>query len=294
IALPTVVALLVFGGYVVTRRWLEPLDAMAAAAEQISAHELGRRLPVPNPHDELGRIAGVFNVTLDRLQASFVALDRFVADASHELRTPLTTLRSVGEVGLRGARSAEDYREIIGSMLEEAQRLQLLVERLLELATAEGGAPRVERAPLPLDRLVAGCVGELNVLAEFRNQSIALDLTPCSVSTDAVLFRQALQNLIDNALKYSPDGATVTVSVREEGDACTVTVADQGPGISPEHRAHLAERFYRPDTSRGRARGGFGLGLSLTKAYARLLGGALDYEPAEGKGSRFRLTLPKA
>ena len=141
VTVPIIVALLVIGGYTITRRWLMPLDRMVAEANRITADDLSRRLPVANPHEELGRLAGVFNVTLDRLQASFDALDRFVADASHELRTPLTTLRSVGEVGLRRGRTVEEYREIIGSMLEEAQRLQLLIERLLELASAEGGDP---------------------------------------------------------------------------------------------------------------------------------------------------------
>lgn len=138
VALPIVIALLVVGGTMITRRWLTPLDRMAAEANRITVDDLSRRLPAVNPHDELGRLATVFNVTLDRLQSSFDALDRFVADASHELRTPLTTLRSVGEVGLRRSRTVEEYREIIGSMLEEAHRLQLLIQRLLELASAEG------------------------------------------------------------------------------------------------------------------------------------------------------------
>ena len=160
VALPVVVALLVFGGYALTRRWLKPLDRMVAEANRITADDLSRRLPVDNPHDELGRLAGVFNFTLDRLEGSFVALDRFVADASHELRTPLTTLRSVGEVGLRRSRTVEEYREIIGSMLEEAQRLQLLTQRLLELASTQGGAPTVQRMPMRVDEFVRACVGE--------------------------------------------------------------------------------------------------------------------------------------
>lgn len=294
ITLPIVIALLVVGGYSITRRWLSPLDRMLAAAERITAHELGRRLPVANPHDELGRIAGVFNLTLDRLESSFVALDRFVADASHELRTPLTTLRSVGEVGLRRSRTTEEYREIIGSMLEETQRLQLLVQRLLELASAEGGVPLIQRSRVRLDEYVASCVGELGVLAEFRDQRLALDTTECVAMTDPVLFRQALQNLVDNALKFSPDGATVTIRVHDVDEVCEVSVIDEGPGISEEHRGHLAERFYRPDGARGRARGGFGLGLSLTKAYMRLLGGTLEYSSTPAQGSTFRLTVPKA
>lgn len=292
-ALPIVIALLVLGGHYFTRRWLLPLDHMTAEANRITADDLSRRLPVVNPHDELGRLASVFNVTLDRLQASFVALDRMVTDASHELRTPLTTLRSVGEVGLRRTRTPEEYREIIGSMLEEGQRLQLLVERLLELASAEGGAQTVNRTPLRLDEAVAACVNELGILAEQKRQQIILTAPPCTVASDPVLFRQALQNLIDNAIKYAPPDSAIRIDLREREEHVEVTVADEGPGIRPEDRVHLTERFFRPDRSRGRGSGGFGLGLSITKAYLRALGGTLEYEPRSPGGSIFRLVLPK-
>ena len=294
VTLPVVVALLVIGGYVITRRWLMPLDRMTAEANHITADDLSRRLPVVNAHDELGRLATVFNVTLDRLQGSFDALDRFVADASHELRTPLTTLRSVGEVGLRRGRTEEEYREIIGSMLEEARRLQLLIQRLLELASAEGGASIGHRSAVRIDEYAAACVSEIGILAEYKQQQITLAGTPCTVVTDPVLFRQALQNLLDNAIKYSPDASVIRVSIREEVETVEVSVTDQGPGISAENRVHLTERFFRPDRARGRNSGGFGLGLSITKAYMRVIGGSLHYEPAQPHGSTFRLVLPKA
>lgn len=293
VTLPIVVALLVVGGYVITRRWLTPLDRMVTEAHQISADDRSRRLPVDNPDDELGRLATVFNVTLDRLQASFDALDRFVVDASHELRTPLTTLRSVGEVGLRGSRNVEEYREIIGSMLEEAQRLQQLIQRLLELASAEGGKADVHRTAVRIDEYASACVNELSILAEYKRQQIVLDGVPCTVSTDPVLFRQALQNLVDNAIKYSPDNSVIRVSIREQPETVEVSVTDEGVGISPENRVHLMERFFRPDRGRGRHTGGFGLGLSITKAYMGAVGGALHYEPAQPRGSTFRLSLPK-
>jgi heavy metal sensor kinase len=293
LTLPIVVSLIVLVGYFFTRRWLLPLDRMAAEANHITADDLSRRLPVVNPNDELGRLATVFNVTLDRLQGSFDALDRFVADASHELRTPLTTLRSVGEVGLRRSRTVEEYREIIGSMLEEAQRLQLLIQRLLELASAEGGPPSAHRTPIRIDEYAAACVNEIGILAEFKHQQISLAGEPCTLVTDPVLFRQALQNLLDNAIKYSPDSSVIRVTIREAPSAVEVSVTDEGPGITPESRTHLMERFFRPDRARGRNSGGFGLGLSITKAYMRIVGGSIHYEPAEPRGSTFRLVFPK-
>ncbi len=291
IALPVVVALLGGGGYILTRRWLSPLDRMVAAANRITADDLGQRLPVDNPHDEVGRLAGVFNVTLDRLERSFATLDHFVSDASHELRTPLTTLRSVGEVGLRRSRTEEEYREIIGSMLEEAQRLQTLIQRLLELATAQGGTPEPEHERIALGEYVAMCVGETAVLAEQRDQHLKVEAEPGEVETDPVLFRQALQNLVDNAIKYSPPGATITVGVRFDRTHGTVSVTDAGPGIAPADRENLTDRFFRADRSRERGKGGYGLGLAITKAYMRLLQGELRYEAVEPQGCRFSLML---
>lgn len=292
ISLPVVVALLVFGGYLITRRWLRPLDQMVSAATRISADDLSQRLPVLYAHDELGKLASVFNVTLDRLESAFVALDRFVADASHELRTPLTTLRSVGEVGLKRARSPEEYQEIIGSMLEEAQRLQLLTQRLLELATAEGGAQNLQRQPVQLDDFLTQCVGELSVLADYKEQKISLTTVAGLVFTDPVLLRQALQNLLDNAIKHSPARTTIHVALLDTGSKWTISVTDEGPGIPPEHSTQITERFYRADQSRSRTKG-FGLGLALTKAYIRVLGGELTHRAVVPHGSTFSLILPK-
>lgn len=292
ISLPIVVVLLVAGGYLVTRHWLRPLENMVRQAEAIKADNLGQRLTVAKSADELWRLGAAFNRTLDRLEDSFRTLDQFVADASHELRTPLTTLRNVGEVGLQRGRTAEEYREIIGSMLEEAQRLHQLVERLLELASAEGGARTVHRERIQLDQFIEACVGELGILAEYKNQQFALFAVPCLVMTDPVLLRQAFQNLADNAMKYSPLGATIRVDVEVVGADCRVTVTDEGPGIPPDQIDRLAERFYRVEDSRVRGRGGFGLGLAITKAYMHVLGGRLECSIAEPGGSRFSLILP--
>jgi two-component system OmpR family sensor kinase len=292
LSLPVVVSLLVAGGYSITRHWLKPLERMVQQAEGITAENLGERLPTTGWNDEVGRLAAAFNRTLGRLEDSFCTLERFVADASHELRTPLTTLRNVGEVGLRRGRTVEEYREIIGSMLEESERLQRLVERLLELASAEGGARIVHRERLRLDQFVASCVGEIGILAEYKNQKIAISATECEVDTDPVLLRQALQNLIDNAMKYSPVGATIGVAVACRDGVCRVSVTDQGPGIPAEHLPRLADRFYRVDDSRVRGRGGFGLGLAITKAYMKALGGRLECAQSLPHGCCFSLVVP--
>ena len=292
IALPVVVLLLCAGGYWLTRRWLAPLDRMAAEANRITPDDLSRRLSEVNTEDELGRLGRVFNITLERLEDAFVTLDRFVADASHELRTPLTTLRNVGEVGLRRSRTPEEYREIIGSMLEEAQRLEMLIQRLLELATVDGGGGEVRQVDVVLERDIPAWVGELAILAEQKGQSVVTEVVPGRVRTDPILLRRALQNLLENAIKYSPAETAIRVQVDDEPGRIVLSVRDEGPGIRPEHRSEIAQRFFRPDRGRGRTSGGFGLGLAITKAYMRKLGGALRFQPNEPRGSVFSLVLP--
>ena len=178
-------------------------------------------------------------------------------------------------------------------MLEEEHRIQALVHRLLELAGAESSGRIYDRQPVRLDELVGNCAAELAILAEPRGQRLEWVAAPATTVTDPVLLQQALRNLIDNALKYSPDGATVRITLREEGAQHRIEVVDQGPGIPSEHRARLAERFFRAGHGGDKARPGFGLGLSITKVYMRVLGGALLYERADEGGSRFSLILPK-
>jgi heavy metal sensor kinase len=293
VCLPVVVILLVVGGYAITRRWLKPLDRMVAEAQLITADDLSRRLPVPNPQDELGRLATVFNNTLARLEDSFRTLDRFVSDAAHELLTPLTTLRSVGEVTLRARRSPAEYHEAIGSMLEEAQRLQLLVEKLLQLARAEGGANIVERQQVYLDELLRDCAEDARVLAEERDQTITVTARACELETDPLLLRQAVQNLLDNAIKYSQPGALIEATAGSNGGRCEIAISDNGPGIPPEFHAVITDRFFRLRGSLGRGAGGAGLGLAITKAYVGILGGELTYSQRPGGGSIFRLSLPR-
>ncbi len=293
LALPSVSALLAVGGYLITLRWIRPLERMAEEAALIGGRDLSRRLQTNESDDELGRLARTFNETLDRVEASFLTLDRFVTDASHELRTPVTTLRSVGEVGLRRGRTVEEYREIIGSMLEEAQRLDALIQRLLELASVEGGNTKAKRVTISGNDLVRSAVAEVLVLAEQKDQSVRLTLAPAALNTDPILLKHALLNLLENAIKYNPVGAEIQVRLADLGRAIRLTVEDRGPGIAAEHRQRLGDRFFRPDSGRGRARGGVGLGLAITKAYLRALGGTLTYEPIEPHGSAFHITLPK-
>lgn len=294
---PVALLLAAAGGYLMAGRTLRPIVEMTEQARQITSESLGRRLPNPNPHDELGRLATVFNETLRRLEDSFESLRRFTADASHELRTPLTALRSVGEIALRESGDAEALRDTIGSMLEEAQRLHDLADTLLTLARVEGGRIPLRKETMGLGTVVAEVCESLEVLASEKGQRLDLDLAAAPglfVEADPVLLRQAVVNLVHNAIRHSPDHTTVRVEVVADGDDAVVEVADEGPGIAPEHRERVFERFYRVDKARSRAEGGAGLGLALAKLAVELNGGAIDLRSEVGKGSRFRIRLPRA
>ncbi len=290
LGLPFGVGAAALGGYLLARRALSPVSRMAEQARTITAQRLSSRLPVANPDDELGRLAGTFNRTLERLEQSFLQMHHFTEDVSHELRTPLAAMRTVGEVALREGRAADGYRSTIGSMLEEADRLKSLVDRLLMLARA-GAADDVSLAPVNLATLADDVVQQLSVLAEEKHQLIDVrHAAATACRADRVLVRQALTNLLDNAIKYSPDGSTILVETRVEGDWVVASVADAGPGVDPRLRPRLFERF-----SRGPLRSathGHGLGLAIAKAAADAHRGTLTCDTRPSGGSVFRLALP--
>jgi heavy metal sensor kinase len=294
VGLPLVLAFASAGGYFLARRALAPIERMARRVHEINAERLSARLDVENQHDELGLLAGTFNETLMRLERSFERLRRFTSDASHELRTPLTAIRSVGEVGLQKSGKVEDYRDVISSMLEESGRLTRLVDSLLTIARADSGQTQLERTTVHLVPLARDVVSVLEVLAEEKRQkiSVAGDET-ISLQADSAILRQVLTNLLDNAIKYSQEGAQISVLVSRSSDqSAVIEVQDNGPGISREHREKIFDRFYRIDEGRSRDTGGAGLGLAIAKWGAEVHGGHLELvNPPEG-GCIFRLMLP--
>jgi heavy metal sensor kinase len=255
--LPLGVALSAVGGYLIAHRSLSPVSQIAARARQITGESLEGRLPVPNPHDELGQLVTVFNATLARLENSFGELRRFTADASHELRTPLTALRAVGEAALRSeAEDTKGLREALASMLEEARRLSDVVDALLLLARADTGGVSPSLQQVDLAGLLNEVRETLLVLAEEKSQQIEIAAEPIAVRADRELLRLALLNVVHNAIRYSGEGLMVSLRIRRSDANVVVEVTDQGPGIAPEHRQKIFERFYRVDQARSRASGG--------------------------------------
>ena len=295
LALPILLALAAVFGYQFASRALAPLEQMALRAEQITAERLDQRLPIGNPHDELGHLARVINDVLDRLERSFEQLQRFTSDASHELRTPLAAIRSVGEVGLQKNRTAADYQDTIGSMLEEVTRLTKLVENLLTISRADAGEIQLTFTTFSPLELVRGVIALVEILAEERGQKLhASGDENLRVRGDRALLRQAIINVLHNAVKYSPVGGTVFISVGALApERAMIQIRDSGPGIPREHRTKIFDRFYRVDAGRARDTGGAGLGLAIANWAVTAQGGQIRVEDG-GEGAIFTLELQSA
>jgi heavy metal sensor kinase len=267
---------------------------MTDRARSISADRLSERLPVANAADEMGQLAIVFNDTFRRLEESFERLTRFTADASHELRTPLTAIRSVGEVGLREARDHTAYQEIIGSMLEEADRLANVVDTLLTLSRREGAGARVSTEAVDLRTLAEDVVAQLSALAEERGIAVEIRLAgPLVVAADAIMTRQAITNVLDNAIKFTPDSGAISIWSRTTPQEHHLVVDDQGPGIPPDQRHLVLERFYRVDGAGYRGTAGAGLGLAIVQQAMTANGGRVVIDGNEAGGARVVLALPR-
>ncbi|MGH8236177.1 MAG: sensor histidine kinase [Steroidobacteraceae bacterium] len=290
--LPFAVALAALGGYLLARRSMVPVSAMAAQARRITSESLEARLPNPNPHDEIGQLATVVNDTLSRLESSFRELKRFTADASHELRTPLTALRAVGEVALRRPDDPAALREALQSMLEEAQRLTELTEALLTLARTESGPVPLRIEPLNLAEVARQVTQSLGILATDKEQELDVADAEVTAIADRTLLRQALLNIVHNAIRHSPEKARIAVRVRRSERDAIIEVIDQGPGIDVQHQARVFDRFFRVDPGRSRSAGGYGLGLAIAKASIERCGGRIEIDSELGRGSTFRIRLP--
>lgn len=291
--LPLVVALAAVGGYLLARRALVPIDHLASEARRITAERLHERLTVPNQRDEIGRLTAVINEMVARLESSFDQLRRFTADSSHELRTPLAVVRGIGEAAVAERRTPTEYEEAIGSMLEEVDRMSNLVDTLLRLSHGDAGTIRLSRASFDLGQLAREVAASLGILAEERRQTLAFDVTTgVTVSADRLVLREAVTNVLDNAIKYSPAGSTVAIRVQRLRDQAILTISDEGPGIPPEHRQRIFHRFFRVDEARSRDRGGAGLGLAIAKWAVEIHGGQITVGGRPGGGSEFRIVLP--
>ncbi len=279
-----------FLGMITTRSLLRPLGEITAVALQISrADDLGRRLPDDGRRDEIGHLTLALNQTFERLEKLFRNQQRFLADVSHELRTPLTTVR--GNIDLM-RRMGEYDPELLDIIQDELQRMTRLVGDLLLLARADGGSLPISRLAIDLETTILDVYRQVQPLQTEKNVQVRLgQLTPMRIIGDPDRIKQLLLILVDNAIKYTPAGGEVLVSLARVGNTAVVSVTDNGPGIDVQHIPFIFDRFYRVDKSRTRAQGGSGLGLSIAKWIADVHGGSIRVESKLREGSTFIVTL---
>ncbi|HEX9017108.1 MAG TPA: ATP-binding protein, partial [Chloroflexota bacterium] len=282
------------GGWLIAGSALRPASDMAATARTIALSKgFSRRLPGTGRRDELGRLADTFNEMLSSLDEAYRTQQRFVADASHELRTPLTVLQANLELLQRTPVSdSEAYEETMALLRQEVSRMSRLVADLLVLARADAGQ-ELKWARVELDRVLIDTLKEARPVAGGLKLSIT-EIDQVEIDGDPDRVKQLLLILIDNAVRYTPEGGEVRLGLRRDGGEAVVTVADTGIGIASEDLPYIFERFYRADKARSRAQGGTGLGLSIARWIVDRHGGAISVESTPEKGSTFRVRLPES
>lgn len=293
--LSVVVCLVILGGHILMKRALRPVENLMGAAQEITLHNLSRRLPIRHSNDEIEGLARVLNQMIARLDESFQHTSRFTADASHELRTPLTIMRGELEALLFRDNLSEDMRAAVASLLEEVERLVRIVEGLFALTRLDAGEAQARSVRLDLAKLAENTAEQMCLLAEEKQIALTCDTKAAvEVHGDPARLKQVVVNLLDNAIKYTPSGGTVTLSVLAKNGQAVLEVKDTGAGIPEKVLPHIFERFFRSDEVRSREIGGAGLGLSIVHSICAAHGGcvvACNLDPA---GSQFTVTLPRA
>jgi heavy metal sensor kinase len=282
-----------FAAYWLSRKALRPVERMASDAQEIGTDRLYERVEVPTARDELGHLAVTLNAMLDRIERGVIDKRRLVADASHALRTPLAVMRAELDVSLRGDDLSPAAREVLESAREEVDRMARTVDNLIALAQTDEGRLELLTVPVDLRRAVHESAQPLRLLASANDVSMVLEGEPEQALADPQRLQLALTNLIENALKFSPPGSTVTVSSWRRDGEVGVTVRDEGPGIPEADREHLFDRYYRAGSARARNLSGSGLGLAICREVAIAHGGRIWVDSTVGEGSAFTLALPR-
>jgi signal transduction histidine kinase len=285
-----VLVLAASGGLLVGARALAPVRRVSATARRIAATgDYAQRVPSPRTTDEIGELVATFNALIERVEHSLDEQRQFLADTSHELRSPLTVIRA--NLGFLWRETDQETRaDCLREAEAEATRMSRLVSDLLLLGQAEA-ADFLQRAPFALEQLVVEVGEQASAQADRRVVTVNA-AERLEVLGDRDRLKQLLWNLLDNALRYTPEGGVIALTARRSGAWVELLVADEGPGIAPEHLPHIFDRFYRVDRARSRATGGSGLGLAIVKHIAQAHGGSVEVESTLGSGSTFRVRLP--
>jgi heavy metal sensor kinase len=290
---PIAFLIAVVGGWLLAHTSLRPVDNITKAVREITAENLNQRLPMAPADDELGRLTNQFNDMISRLQNSFDRIQQFSVDVSHELRTPLTIMRGEVEVAMRGSGVNNDMRDLFRSLHEEIIRLASIVENLTSLAGSDMGRYSFARARVDMYSLLRQIESDAHVLAKNKQINVTLRAPDhVFVSGDAQRLRQLFLNLVDNAVKYTPSGGTIDLSIHRENGHAVVDIADTGIGIADEERDRIFDRFYRGTRSSSTESSGTGLGLSIAKWIAEAHNGSIQSKGNSPSGTVMSVTLP--
>jgi heavy metal sensor kinase len=281
-------------GFLLIWRWLKPVNEIAKIARDIEENDLSRRIAVRS-NDELGRLATTLNQTFERLEQAFLRERQFTSDASHELRTPLSIMQSEATLTLKKDRSQEEYKEALILISQEIAHMSSIINKLLFLSRVDGGKEKLDPAAVNLSELLIDLASNIEALCEEKtllfDSQISGDIR---VEGDKVKLRELFLNLMDNAIKFTPAGGKISLSlVKTEGQAA-VSVSDTGIGISEEHLPRIFDRFYRVNKTSSAGDEGSGLGLAICKHIVALHKGQIQVKSTFGKGSTFKITLPLA
>ena len=288
----TVVILAGLGGWFLANWTLKPVDRITRTAQDIGESDLSRRIDVDND-DELGRLAATLNRMIERLEAAFNRQRQFTADASHELRTPLAVIQAEATLALSKERTEAEYRKSLELVSQEIAYMSSIIGKMLFLARSDAGKEPLNLEEVKINELLAEISADIEVLA--REKGIHFKLGPLenlTVNGDRVRLRLLLLNLLENAVRYTPAGGSISVAAVGKNGMAFIAINDTGIGIPAEHLPHIFERFYRVDKARSRADGGAGLGLAIARYFAELHGGRIEVESEVGKGSTFSVILP--
>src|SRR5215469_10247385 len=281
-------------GYQIARHGIRPVREMAMTARHISSTNLRERIRAEGYPVELASLASTFNKMLDRLEDSFERISRFSADIAHDLRTPVNNIRGEAEVALARARTVDEYRDALGSCLEEAVRLSDLIGDLLFLARSESPLAHVHRESINVGELLSGIREYYEAPAADRGVSLSTVVPeePVIAKLDRTLLQRAVGNLVSNALAHTPPGKSVVLGASVEAAGVRIEVSDAGVGIPAEALPRVFDRFFRVDESRSQASGGTGLGLAIVQSIMLLHGGHVEIASKVGQGTHVTLRVP--
>ncbi len=290
--IPIPLILISLGSWWIADRALRPLARLSKTLTDIGSEQLDVRVEVENQNDEVGKIAQATNTFLDRIQSSFNSLKRFTSDASHELRTPLTTIRTQAEVLLSRERSREEYKQVLGSVLEEVDRLEYLTEALLQLTRGDAGIITLDRDRQDVSVSLHNWVENLQALAEEKQIHIKTEISEqIEANVDIAIFERIYINIIQNAIAYTPPQGEITIRLIQEQQQIVFQVADSGPGVADKDKQAVFQRFTRLDSTRQRASGA-GLGLAITQWAVELHNGSITVVDNSPVGAVFIVSIP--